>query len=111
MVQLILNWGPLLKNQLFSARGKLKRPTASETFWIRRLDSALPNPPLSVSPSLIFGKMGNSSKDDSATDGDTSSGDTPPSNSGVYSEGEKVLAYHGPRIYEAKAHTPFLSLS
>jgi hypothetical protein len=61
--------------------------------------------------SLIFGKMGNSSKDDSTTDGDTSSGDTPPSNSGVYSEGEKVLAYHGPRIYEAKAHTPFLSLS
>jgi hypothetical protein len=66
---------------------------------------------LSLSLSLIFGKMGNSSKDDSATDGDTSSGDTPPSNSGVYSEGEKVLAYHGPRIYEAKAHTPFLSLS
>ena len=44
MVQLILNWGPLLKNQLFSARGKLKRPTASETFCIRRLDSALPHP-------------------------------------------------------------------
>ncbi|XP_041000870.1 protein MRG1 isoform X1 [Juglans microcarpa x Juglans regia] len=46
--------------------------------------------------------MVNSSKDDSATDGDTSSGGTPPSNSSVYSEGEKVLAYHGPRIYEAK---------
>ena len=53
-------------------------------------------------------KMGNSSKDDSTTDGDTSGGDSPPSNSSLYSEGEKVLAYHGPRIYEAKAH---LSLS
>jgi hypothetical protein len=49
-----------------------------------------------------FEKMGNSSKDDSATDGDTSSGDTPPSNSSLFSEGEKVLAYHGPRLYEAK---------
>ncbi|XP_062102624.1 protein MRG1 isoform X2 [Humulus lupulus] len=46
--------------------------------------------------------MGNSSKDDSATDGDTSSGDAPPSKTSLYSEGEKVLAYHGPRIYEAK---------
>ncbi|XP_015890250.1 protein MRG1 isoform X2 [Ziziphus jujuba] len=46
--------------------------------------------------------MGNSSKDDSTTDGDTSSGDTPPSNPNLYAEGEKVLAYHGPRIYEAK---------
>ncbi|KAK4262347.1 hypothetical protein QN277_027917 [Acacia crassicarpa] len=46
--------------------------------------------------------MGNSSKDDSTTDGDTSGGNTPPSNSSLYSEGEKVLAYHGPRIYEAK---------
>ncbi|KAG4943604.1 hypothetical protein JHK85_048250 [Glycine max] len=47
--------------------------------------------------------MGNSSKDnDSATSADASAGDIPPSNSGVYSEGEKVLAYHGPRIYEAK---------
>ncbi|KAL4644721.1 hypothetical protein ACB092_02G185000 [Castanea dentata] len=46
--------------------------------------------------------MGNSSKDDSASDGDTSSGDTPPSKSSLYSEGEKVLAYHGPRLYEAK---------
>ncbi|XAR57757.1 hypothetical protein NMG60_11026009 [Bertholletia excelsa] len=43
-----------------------------------------------------------SSKDDSATDGDNSGGDLPDSNSSVYSEGEKVLAYHGPRIYEAK---------
>ncbi|XP_004287991.1 PREDICTED: mortality factor 4-like protein 1 [Fragaria vesca subsp. vesca] len=50
--------------------------------------------------------MGNSSRDDSATDGDASSGgggDAPkPSNSSLYSEGEKILAYHGPRIYEAK---------
>lgn len=47
-------------------------------------------------------RMVNSSKDDTATDGDMSSGDSPPSNSSLYSEGEKVLAYHGPRIYEAK---------
>ncbi|KAJ1421171.1 Mortality factor 4-like protein 1 [Sesbania bispinosa] len=47
--------------------------------------------------------MGNSSKDDSATSGDASAGDVQPSNSRLYSEGEKVLAYHGPRIYEAKA--------
>ncbi|KAL5187351.1 Protein MRG1 [Glycine soja] len=48
--------------------------------------------------------MGNSSKDnDSATSADASAGDVQPSNSAVYSEGEKVLAYHGPRIYEAKA--------
>ncbi|KAH1133645.1 hypothetical protein GLYMA_05G099000v4 [Glycine max] len=47
--------------------------------------------------------MGNSSKDnDSATSADASAGDVQPSNSAVYSEGEKVLAYHGPRIYEAK---------
>ncbi|XP_020421559.1 protein MRG1 isoform X3 [Prunus persica] len=46
--------------------------------------------------------MANSSRDDSPTDGDTSSGDAPPSNSSLYSEGEKILAYHGPRIYEAK---------
>ena len=43
-----------------------------------------------------------SSKDDSATDGDNSGGDLPDSNSSLFSEGEKVLAYHGPRIYEAK---------
>ncbi|KAF1872491.1 hypothetical protein Lal_00016792 [Lupinus albus] len=46
--------------------------------------------------------MGNSSKDDSATSGDASAGDAQPSNSKLYSSGEKVLAYHGPRIYEAK---------
>jgi hypothetical protein len=47
--------------------------------------------------------MGNSSRDDSATDGDASSGEAKPSNSSLYSDGEKILAYHGPRIYEAKA--------
>ncbi|XVF15492.1 hypothetical protein REPUB_Repub09cG0158400 [Reevesia pubescens] len=46
--------------------------------------------------------MGSSSKEETATDADTSSGDTPPSNSNIFSEGERVLAYHGPRIYEAK---------
>ncbi|KHG13105.1 Mortality factor 4-like protein 1 [Gossypium arboreum] len=50
--------------------------------------------------------MGSSSKEETATDGDTSSGDTPPSNSNLFSEGERVLAYHGPRIYEAKAYYP-----
>ncbi|RAL40749.1 unnamed protein product [Cuscuta campestris] len=42
------------------------------------------------------------SKDESATDSDNSSGDVPASHSSLYSEGEKVLAYHGPRIYKAK---------
>ncbi|CAK8562453.1 unnamed protein product [Lathyrus sativus] len=46
--------------------------------------------------------MGNSSKDNSANSGDASPADVPPSDSSTYSEGEKVLAYHGPRIYEAK---------
>ncbi|KAD4888207.1 hypothetical protein E3N88_20280 [Mikania micrantha] len=46
-----------------------------------------------------------SSKDDSATDGDKSTPNRrrPDSDSNLYSDGEKVLAYHGPRIYEAKA--------
>ncbi|KAL4361788.1 hypothetical protein GQ457_04G035100 [Hibiscus cannabinus] len=48
--------------------------------------------------------MGNSSKEETATGGDTSSGDIPPSNSNIFCEGERVLAYHGPRIYEAKAY-------
>ncbi|XP_052195306.1 protein MRG1 isoform X1 [Diospyros lotus] len=43
-----------------------------------------------------------SPKDDSATDGDNSGGDLPNSVPSVFSEGERVLAYHGPRIYEAK---------
>ncbi|XVE87056.1 hypothetical protein DITRI_Ditri18aG0085400 [Diplodiscus trichospermus] len=41
--------------------------------------------------------MGSSLKEETATDADTSSGDTPPSNSNLFSEGERVLAYHGPR--------------
>ncbi|XP_047311254.1 protein MRG1-like isoform X1 [Impatiens glandulifera] len=45
--------------------------------------------------------MGNS-KNDSVADGDNSGGDVPDSDTAIYSEGEKVLAYHGPRIYEAK---------
>ncbi|KAK9067026.1 hypothetical protein SSX86_014350 [Deinandra increscens subsp. villosa] len=46
-----------------------------------------------------------SSKDDSATEADKSTANRrrPDSNSNLYSDGEKVLAYHGPRIYEAKA--------
>ncbi|KAH7566640.1 hypothetical protein JRO89_XS08G0206900 [Xanthoceras sorbifolium] len=48
--------------------------------------------------------MGSSSNEDTASDGDSSSRDTPPpSNSILFSDGERVLAYHGPRIYEAKA--------
>ncbi|CAL1380750.1 unnamed protein product [Linum trigynum] len=46
--------------------------------------------------------MGSSSKDDSGSDGEASSGDTPPPDSARFTEGERVLAYHGPRIYEAK---------
>eukprot|EP00258_Populus_trichocarpa_P045566 XP_024461585.1 protein MRG1 isoform X2 [Populus trichocarpa] len=46
--------------------------------------------------------MGSSSKDDSGSDAEASSGDKTPSNSSLFSEGERVLAYHGPRIYEAK---------
>lgn len=43
-----------------------------------------------------------SSKDDSATDGDNSAGVQPDISSRAFTDGEKVLAYHGPRIYEAK---------
>ncbi|KAM3286164.1 protein MRG1 [Capsicum chacoense] len=43
-----------------------------------------------------------SSKDVSSTDSENSSGDIPNTKPSVYFEGEKVLAYHGPRIYEAK---------
>ncbi|XP_057806726.1 protein MRG1 [Salvia miltiorrhiza] len=47
--------------------------------------------------------MVSSSKGESASDADNSSGDAPESHSkSLFSEGEKVLAYHGPRIYEAK---------
>lgn len=48
-------------------------------------------------------KMGSSSKEDTASDGDTSSRETPPPDSSLFSEGERVLAYHGPCVYEAKA--------
>ncbi|OIV93775.1 hypothetical protein TanjilG_07678 [Lupinus angustifolius] len=41
--------------------------------------------------------MRNSSKHDSTTSGDASAAD-----SKLYSSGDKILAYHGPRIYEAK---------
>ncbi|KAI3799002.1 hypothetical protein L1987_34290 [Smallanthus sonchifolius] len=44
------------------------------------------------------------SKDDSATDADNSAANRRRANSNTkfFSDGEKVLAYHGPRIYEAK---------
>ncbi|KAL8193678.1 hypothetical protein R6Q57_026370 [Mikania cordata] len=44
-------------------------------------------------------------KDDSATDADNSAANRRRANSNTkfFSDGEKVLAYHGPRIYEAKA--------
>ncbi|KAK6924006.1 MRG domain [Dillenia turbinata] len=47
-----------------------------------------------------MGRSNPGAKGDSATtnDGD----DLPASNSATYSDGEKVLAYHGPRIYEAR---------
>ena len=56
-----------------------------------------------ILPARSTSVMENSSRDNSTTDG----GDTPPT-SGLYYEGEKVLAYHGPRIYEAKVHITFL---
>ncbi|KAL2531818.1 Protein MRG1 [Abeliophyllum distichum] len=47
--------------------------------------------------------MDSSSSEESASDRENSSGEVPESNSkSLFSEGEKVLAYHGPRIYEAK---------
>lgn len=47
--------------------------------------------------------MGSSSKEDTASDGDTASGGASPSNDGrLFTEGERVLAYHGPRVYGAK---------
>ncbi|XWS45215.1 hypothetical protein CRYUN_Cryun15aG0117000 [Craigia yunnanensis] len=46
--------------------------------------------------------MGSSSKEETATDADTSSGDTPLPNSNLFSEGERVLAYHGPRVQKAE---------
>lgn len=50
--------------------------------------------------------MGSSSKEETASDGDTASGGASPSDDGrLFSEGERVLAYHGPRVYGAKANT------
>ena len=49
------------------------------------------------------------SKNNSSTDSENSSGDVPDSKPSLYFEGEKVLAYHGPRIYEAKARFLFFS--
>ncbi|KAL6521619.1 Protein mrg1 [Orobanche gracilis] len=47
--------------------------------------------------------MVSSSREESASDGENSSGDAPESAfKKLFSEGEKVLAFHGPRIYEAK---------
>nr|VDD47789.1 unnamed protein product [Brassica oleracea] len=44
--------------------------------------------------------MGSSSKEDTASDGDTASGGASPSNDGrLFTEGERVLAYHGPRMF------------
>ncbi|KAK4800018.1 hypothetical protein SAY86_025383 [Trapa natans] len=45
--------------------------------------------------------MGNSDQSGDASGGGNSGGGDPPTR--VFTEGEKVLAYHGPRIYEAKA--------
>ncbi|GMH14815.1 hypothetical protein Nepgr_016656 [Nepenthes gracilis] len=51
-----------------------------------------------------MGSPNTGGKDDSAaSDGGGSSSDgLPDVNTSIFSEGEKVLAYHGPRIYEAK---------
>ncbi|KAK4477465.1 hypothetical protein RD792_016691 [Penstemon davidsonii] len=55
--------------------------------------------------------MVSSSKEESASDSENSSGDAPESKSkSLFSAGEKVLAYHGPRIYEAKA-CPYIYFS
>ena len=84
-----------------------KRPTNLSSEWFCCV-IARQFPP-SYLP-LFAPTMGNSSKDDSATSGDASAGDVQPSNSSLYSEGERVLAYHGPRIYEAKASLSLLPL-
>ncbi|XP_043712843.1 protein MRG1-like isoform X1 [Telopea speciosissima] len=49
-----------------------------------------------------MGSSNTGAKDNAASDGDESNGDPSASDTGVFSEGEKVLAYHGPRLYEAK---------
>lgn len=53
--------------------------------------------------------MGKSLSEESASDRENSPGEVPESNSkNSFSEGEKVLAFHGPRIYEAKACPSFI---
>ncbi|XP_048502217.1 protein MRG1 isoform X1 [Beta vulgaris subsp. vulgaris] len=51
-----------------------------------------------------MGSSNTGGKDDSGNAGgsDSSNGGLPDPTTRLYSEGEKVLAYHGPRIYEAK---------
>ncbi|KAK4766794.1 hypothetical protein SAY87_008436 [Trapa incisa] len=52
--------------------------------------------------------MGNSDQSGDASGGGNSSGGDPSTR--IFTEGEKVLAYHGPRIYEAKAGSRFYFL-
>ncbi|KAF7809870.1 protein MRG1 isoform X2 [Senna tora] len=53
--------------------------------------------------------MENPSNNDPSTDVDAGGGgDSPPLATKVYFKGEKVVAYHGLRIYEAKAGINFL---
>ncbi|XP_056696876.1 protein MRG1 isoform X2 [Spinacia oleracea] len=52
-----------------------------------------------------MGSSNTGGKDDSGANAggsDSSNGGVPDPKPGLYTEGEKVLAYHGPRIYEAK---------
>ncbi|XP_042502954.1 protein MRG1-like isoform X2 [Macadamia integrifolia] len=49
-----------------------------------------------------MGSSNTGAKDEAASDGDDSNGDPSASDTGVFSESEKVLAFHGPRLYEAK---------
>ncbi|KAJ4967618.1 hypothetical protein NE237_019467 [Protea cynaroides] len=49
-----------------------------------------------------MGSSNTGAKEEAASDGDDSNGDPSASDPGNFSEGEKVLAFHGPRIYEAK---------
>lgn len=47
---------------------------------------------------------GGKNDSDNAGGSDSSNGGLPDPKSSLYSEGEKVLAYHVSRIYEAKVH-------
>ncbi|XP_043711851.1 protein MRG1-like isoform X1 [Telopea speciosissima] len=49
-----------------------------------------------------MGSSNTAVKDEVDSDGDDSNGDPSASDPGNFSEGEKVLAFHGPRLYEAK---------